>query len=73
MEQDKQTVLAIERLERQLEALFEKLDSLREENRSLHVRQESLMTERAGLVARNDEARSRVEAMIGRLKVLESS
>ncbi len=35
------------------------------------ARQESLVTERAALVAKNDEARTKVEAMIHRLKALE--
>jgi uncharacterized protein (TIGR02449 family) len=35
------------------------------------VRQDALVTERAGLVAKNDEARTKVEAMINRLKGLE--
>jgi cell division protein ZapB len=33
----------------------------------------SLVAERAGLVQRNEEARSRVEAMIERLKALENA
>lgn len=44
-----------------------------EENRSLRTSQESLNGERASLLARNEQARSRVEAMIQRLKSLESN
>ena len=61
----------IERLESNLQQLVNLNDRLQLENQSLHERQESLVTERAGLVAKNDEARSRVEAMIARLKALE--
>lgn len=46
---------------------------LREENRSLRASQESLNGERATLLARNEQARTRVEAMIQRLKSLESN
>lgn len=44
-----------------------------EENRSLRASQENLNGERANLLARNEQARSRVEAMIQRLKSLESN
>jgi len=47
------------------------LDQLQQENRLLHERQEALVAERASLVQRNEEARSRVEGMIERLKALE--
>jgi cell division protein ZapB len=36
-------------------------------------RQESLVADRATLVAKNEEARTKVEAMINRLKSLEQS
>jgi cell division protein ZapB len=52
------------------------LDSMRrlgEENRSLRHSQEQLSGERATLMARNEQARSRVEAMIQRLKALENN
>jgi cell division protein ZapB len=44
---------------------------LSEENRSLRAQQEQLSGERAQLLAKNEQARSRVEAMITRLKSLE--
>jgi len=45
---------------------------LTEENRSLKASQEQLTQERANLIAKNEMARSRVEAMINRLKSLEA-
>jgi cell division protein ZapB len=67
-------------LKTELDALTETLDQLLqtvqrmdEENRSLRHSQEQLATERSGLLARNEQARSRVEAMIQRLKSMESS
>ena len=58
-----------------LNALVQRLgDSqrrLHEENRSLRTSQEQLAGERATLLARNEQARSRVETMIQRLKALE--
>lgn len=44
---------------------------LGEENRSLRQSQEQWMQERAQLLAKSDQARSRVEALIQRLKSME--
>lgn len=66
-----QSTQDIERLEARLRQMLDQLKKLREENQSLLARQESLVTERASLVSKNDEARSKVEAMIHRLKALE--
>ena len=52
-------------------ALVERLQHLSAENRSLRQQQELLATERSQLLAKNEQARSRVEAMIARLKSLE--
>jgi cell division protein ZapB len=60
-------------LGRQLDRLLDTVRRLTEENRSLRQSQEQLSGERAGLLARNEQARSRVEAMIQRLKSLESN
>ena len=57
----------------QLDRLLDTVRRLTEENRSLRQSQEQLTGERAGLMARNDQARSRVEAMIQRLKSLENN
>ena len=46
---------------------------LAEENRSLRQTQEAMASERANLLAKNEQARSRVEAMIARLKSLEQN
>lgn len=63
----------LDRLEIKLKDLLDRLNVLEEENRSLHARQEALVMERASLVKRNEEARSRVEAMINRLKTMENA
>ena len=52
------------RLESRLQELLLTVDALKEENRALRQRQESLAAERSAL-------RARVEAMIGRLKTME--
>lgn len=45
---------------------------LRSENHSLRERLDSLNAERASLLAKNEQVRGRVEAMISRLKALEN-
>jgi cell division protein ZapB len=59
------------RLERRIEELLVAVDTLKEENRALRQRQESLAAERSAFAQRNDQVRARVEAMIGRLKTME--
>jgi|GEM_PF-73664 len=54
-----------------VDRLVELCRRLSEENRVLRQSQENLASERAQLLARNEQARSRVEAMILRLKSLE--
>ena len=54
-----------------IEALADRCQRLADENRSLRLQQEQLMGERAQLLLKNEQARSRVEAMIARLRSLE--
>ncbi|EDX88294.1 TIGR02449 family protein [Alcanivorax sp. VBW004] len=60
---------------RQLEARVDDLlrisARLRQENQALHDRESKLVEERAQLLKKNDAARSKVEAIISRLKSLE--
>ena len=58
-------------LERRIEELLTAVDTLKEENRALRQRPESLASERSAFAQRNDQVRARVEAMIGRLKTME--
>ena len=61
----------LEKLHTLAEQLIEPLHRIHVENQSLRHSQEQLAGERARLIARNELARTRVEAMIQRLKVLE--
>lgn len=65
--------LELVRLEKRIEDLLSGMEHLKEENRALRQRHESLAGERATLLNRNEQVRTRVEAMIGRLKTLEHS
>jgi cell division protein ZapB len=55
-----------------VDRLLELCQRLAEENRSLRLSQEQLSAERSNLLAKNEQARSRVEAMIARLRALEN-
>jgi cell division protein ZapB len=61
----------LRRLENAVAELVALVAQLREENRALRQRQENLSTERSSLLQKNEQVRARVEAMIGRLKMLE--
>lgn len=63
----------LKHLESRIVELTALANRLREENRSLRDRQDSLSSERASLLARHEQVRSRVEAMIDRLRALEQS
>jgi len=43
------------------------------ENRALRQRQDTLTSERANLLQKNEQVRARVEAMIGRMKSMEQA
>jgi cell division protein ZapB len=54
-----------------VDVLVQRTQQLTDENRSLRQQQEQLAGERSQLLAKNEQARMRVEAMIARLKSLE--
>ncbi len=58
-------------LESQLDEFIELCDDYKRQNGSLKSREEQLIEERATLMKKNDLARTKVEAMISRLKALE--
>jgi cell division protein ZapB len=65
--------LELKRLEKRLEDLIVTVSHIKEENRALRQRQETLTTERATLLQKNEQVRARVEQMIGRLKSMEQA
>jgi cell division protein ZapB len=62
----------LQRLEVRVGELLTLVQQLTEENRALRHRQDSLSSERAALLQKNEQVRTRVEAMIGRLRTLET-
>ena len=67
------TLADLNDVQARLERLLDLCAKLMEENRSLRMSQEQLAAERANLLAKNEQARTRVEAMITRLRSLEHS
>ncbi len=74
---DKETAegadLDLRKLEQRVEDLIRACSYLKDENKSLRARQDSLVAERAALIEKTELARTRVEAMITRLKSMESA
>jgi len=58
-------------LESRVDELLNTVERLRNENKSLRYSHSALITERAQLIEKTELARTRVEAMIGRLKTME--
>jgi cell division protein ZapB len=59
------------RLEKRLEELVSTVHRLKDENRALRARQDTLAAEKTTVMNRSEQVRARVEAMIGRLKAME--
>ena len=60
-------------LEERVDELINLCEQLTQENRSLQSRQDELLEERDTLIAQNEQSRTRIEAMVARLKGLEQS
>jgi cell division protein ZapB len=63
----------LQSLEAQLQELLNLCERLKTENKSLRNQQDILVADRASLIEKNEKARTRVEAMISRLKAMENS
>lgn len=61
----------LDALERKVDELIRICDRLRDENASLRASREHLVSERAELIEKTELARSKVEAMVTRLKSME--
>lgn len=59
-------------IENQLEQLIQRFARLREENAILKEKEAQWMNEKARLQEKNDLARARIEAMLNRLKQIET-
>ncbi|TDJ30972.1 MAG: TIGR02449 family protein [Gammaproteobacteria bacterium] len=61
----------LRQLEQRIDDLIGTVGQLKNENTNLRQQQDKLVTERSHLIEKTEMARSRVEAMISRLKALE--
>ena len=66
------TDIELRKLETRVDDLLGTCSKLLNENKSLRHQQETLVSDRAHLIEKNELARTRVESMITRLKSLES-
>lgn len=72
-QQNKLPELDLKRLEARVEELVNTVSQLKNENVTLRSKQEHLAVERAELIEKTELAKSRVEAMISRLKSMETN
>ncbi|MFK5948068.1 MAG: TIGR02449 family protein [Methylococcales bacterium] len=68
---ESETSTELKDLEEKLDKLIEKYKLVKSENSSLKTKQDSLVKEKAKLLEKTTIARTRVEAMITRLKSME--
>ncbi len=71
-ETPQRTEMDLQALEIRVEELIRACSYLKDENKSLKQRQDNLVAERAALIEKTELARARVEAMITRLKSMET-
>lgn len=68
---EKDTSTELKDLEAKLDTLIDSFDSIKNENKHLKSKQDELVKEKAKLLEKTTIARTRVEAMISRLKSME--
>lgn len=59
-------------LERRVDELIRTVETLKTENSALRVQQDNLINERAVLIEKTEQARTRIESMISRLRAMET-
>ena len=67
------TDLELKRLDESVDVLLETISQLKQENVQLRSQQEFLQVERSRLMEKTETARTRVEAIINRLKAMENN
>ena len=69
---DQTFIQELQRLGMRVDEVVVICSQLKEENRSLKDRQDSLIADRASLLQKDEQVRVRVEAKLGRLKAMET-
>ena len=67
------TDLELKRLDESVDVLLQTINQLKQENVQLRSQQEFLQVERSRLMEKTETARTRVEAIINRLKAMETN
>ncbi len=67
------TDIELKRLDESVNVLLDTISQLKEENVQLRSQQEFLQVERSRLMEKTETARTRVEAIINRLKAMENN
>jgi len=67
------TDLELKRLDESVDVLLKTINQLKQENVQLRSQQEFLQVERSRLMEKTETARTRVEAIINRLKAMETN
>jgi cell division protein ZapB len=70
-DQNNETV-DLKALETRVDELINTVDKLSSENTALKSQQNNLVTERAVLIEKTEQARTRIESMISRLRAMET-
>ncbi|MGI9229970.1 MAG: TIGR02449 family protein [Gammaproteobacteria bacterium] len=72
MTEQNQEKIELGALEKRVDELIKTVGDLKAENTALRDQQESLVSERATLIEKTEQARTRIESMIARLKAMET-
>ncbi|OUR87845.1 TIGR02449 family protein [Cycloclasticus sp. 44_32_T64] len=71
MNKEQNPEIALQQLEQKIDALVQVCQNLHEENHELKRQQADLIQQRSALMDKTEKAKSRVESMISRLKLME--
>ena len=72
MADEKPESLDLAALERRVDDLIQTVEQLKTENSALRSQQDNLISERAALIEKTEQARTRIESMISRLRAMET-
>ncbi len=72
MAENNKETMELSALETRVDELIKTVEELKTENSALKNQQESLVSERAILIEKTEQARTRIESMIGRLRAMET-
>jgi cell division protein ZapB len=72
MTDGKTETMELSALEARVDDLIRTIEQLKTENSALRVQQDHLVNERAALIEKTEQARSRIESMISRLRAMET-